>query len=391
VRRIGIDERRARLGVRHRLAPTAKADTAADAARSIVALHGTDPASVYLSAAARMRQPSVKEIERAMYDDRTLIRMLGMRRTVFTLPVELAPVVQAACTRAIAARERRRWTEFFAAAGFADDVETWLSEVDAETLKALAARGDAFATELTEDVPRLRQQISVAEGKAYGSVQNISTRVLFLLGAEGKIMRGRPRGSWISSQYRWSLTEGWLPGGLAEMPTSVAQAELVRHWLAAFGPGTRNDLRWWTGLSAGEVNRALAQIPTLEVDLDGVAGIVLADDTEPTLAPEPWIALLPALDPTPMGWSARAWYLGEYAPILFDRSGNVGPTIWSDGRIVGGWAQRKNGEIAIRLLEDVGYEARVSVETEADRLARWIGPVRVTPRFRTPLERELGA
>jgi len=391
VRRIGIDERRARLGVRHRLAPTAKADMAADAARSIVALHGTDPASVYLSAAARMRQPSVKEIERAMYDDRTLIRMLGMRRTVFTLPVELAPVVQAACTRAIAARERRRWTEFFAAAGFADDVETWLSEVDAETLKALAARGDAFATELTEDVPRLRQQISVAEGKAYGSVQNISTRVLFLLGAEGKIMRGRPRGSWISSQYRWSLTEGWLPGGLAEMPTSVAQAELVRHWLAAFGPGTRNDLRWWTGLSAGEVNRALAQIPTLEVDLDGVAGIVLADDTEPTLAPEPWIALLPALDPTPMGWSARAWYLGEYAPILFDRSGNVGPTIWSDGRIVGGWAQRKNGEIAIRLLEDVGYEARVSVETEADRLARWIGPVRVTPRFRTPLERELGA
>src|SRR5687768_9856243 len=98
MRRIGIDERRARLGVRHRLASAAKADTAEDVARGLVALHGTDPASVFLSAATRMRQPSVKAIEHTLYEDRSLIRMLGMRRTVFTLPVELAAVVQAACT-----------------------------------------------------------------------------------------------------------------------------------------------------------------------------------------------------------------------------------------------------------------------------------------------------
>ena len=90
-----------------------------------------------------------------------------------------------------------------------------------------------------------------------------------------------------------------------------------------------------------------------------------------------------------MGWSQRAWYVGEHAAALFDRSGNIGPTVWCDGRIVGGWAQRAGGEVVVRLLEDIGTAAAARRRQEAARLTAWIGPVRVTPRFRTPLEREL--
>jgi len=92
-----------------------------------------------------------------------------------------------------------------------------------------------------------------------------------------------------------------------------------------------------------------------------------------------------------MGWTQREWFLGDHSSALFDRSGNAGPTVWWDGRIVGGWAQRKDGEIAFRLLEDVGADALRAVEAQAERLATWLGKVRVTPRFRTPLERELVA
>jgi hypothetical protein len=392
VRRIGVQERRARLARRHHLAPAARAAGVVQVAEDLVGLHGTDPASVFLAAAARMRQPDVGAIERAMYDERSLLRMLGMRRTMFVVPVELAPIVQAACTDAIAAAQRRLLLQLLTRSGIGgDDPERWLEEVEQATVKALAARGQALASELSEDDPRLREQIQLAEGKSYAAKQSVVTRVLLVLAAEGRIARGRPRGSWISGQYRWSLIESWLPAGMAEWSTEAAQAELVRRWLAGFGPGTMTDLRWWTGLTAGQVQRALAAVGAVEVDLDGVPGLALAGDLEPVVAAEPWVALLPALDPTVMGWSGRGWYLGDHGPTLFDRNGNAGPTVWWDGRVVGGWASRKDGEIAVRLLEDVGAGATAAVEAAAGGLADWLGPLRVTPRFRTPLERELSA
>jgi Winged helix DNA-binding domain len=390
-RRIGVEERRARLALRHHLAPEARASGPVQVARDLVGLHGTDPASVFLAAWARMRSPQVEAIQQAMYEERSLLRVLGMRRTMFVLPVELLPVVQAACTRAIAVQQRKQLVQLLGQAGIADDPDGWLREVEQATMRALAVRGEALAAELSQDVPRLREQLHLAVGKAYEAKVNISTRVLFLMAADGLIVRGRPRGSWTSSQFRWALLEKWLPGGVPALPTEAAQVELVRNWLAAFGPGTAADLKWWTGLTAGEVKRALAAIGPVEVELDGGTGLVLAGDLEPVPAPEPWAALLPALDPTAMGWSGRAWYLGGHGPSLFDRSGNVGPTVWWQGRIIGGWAQRRDGEIALRLLDDVGAEAVAAVETQAGRLGSWFGAVRVTPRFRTPLERELVA
>ncbi|MCA9556470.1 MAG: winged helix DNA-binding domain-containing protein, partial [Myxococcales bacterium] len=82
---------------------------------------------------------------------------------------------------------------------------------------------------------------------------------------------------------------------------------------------------------------------------------------------------------------------GEHGDPLFDRNGNVGPTIWVDGRVVGGWAQRSDGEVVVRLLEDVGRSAKRAVEARAAELGAWLDGVVTTPRFRTPLERELSA
>ncbi len=87
-----------------------------------------------------------------------------------------------------------------------------------------------------------------------------------------------------------------------------------------------------------------------------------------------------------MGWTGRDWYLGPHRSRLFDTNGNAGPTIWVDGRIVGGWAQLRSGEVVPMLLEDVGVETTRRIEAEAARLEAWIGPARVTGSFPTPLE-----
>jgi hypothetical protein len=381
--RIDVAQRRARLGVRHLLSARTDQDPS-EVARAMVALHATDPATVFLALRARSSTVDVGSIEGALYEQRTLVRLIGMRRTMFVLPLEEAAVVHAACSEAVAAESRKRYVKLLTDAGVVDGGPL-LAELEDAAEAALLARGEATGAELSVDEPRLRTAITMP-----GGTTNLTSWVLFLLAAHGRIARGRPRGGWTSSQWRWSPMRDWLPSGLPAVRASQARTELARLWLGSFGPGTVADLKWWTGWTMGEVRRALAPLEPVEVELDrGQTGLVLPTDLDPVPAPDPWVALLPALDPTPMGWSQRDWYLGQHGPELFDRSGNVGPTVWVDGRIVGGWAQLPSGEVVHRLLEDVGAEASAEVARVAAEVCDWVGPVRVTPRFRTPLERSL--
>jgi Winged helix DNA-binding domain len=311
-----------------------------------------------------------------------------MRRTMFVVPVEDAPMLHAAASVAVARRERKRNEQLVAMLGV-DDVSAWLREAESATLEALERMGEATAQELAAEVPALREKVRMNVGKPYEGSIGMSSRVLLLLAVEGKVVRGRPRGTWISSQYRWAPMTRWLGRPMTELPEAEAQAELVRRWLSRFGPGTEEDIRWWTGWTARAARAALTSLGAVEVDLDGRTGFVLPDDLEPTPAPETWVALLPSLDATTMGWKARDWYLGGHKDALFDLSGNAGPTVWVDGRIVGGWAMRPNGDVVMKLLEDVGREASQSIDAEVARLTEWLKDARVVPRFPTPLYREL--
>ena len=390
MRTITVAERRARLGIRHHLARPAT--DVERVATDLAGLHSSDPATVHLSARARVRGFESAELEEALYECRSLVRMLGMRRTLFVVALEQAAVMDAACTQALVPVERRRLSGLLGDQGIARDPEPWLDDVRRRTLRALQRRGEAAATELSKDVPELTEKIVVGEGKTWGGQMGVSTRVLFLLAAEGKVVRARPRGGWTSGAYRWATTKAWLGEPLARMPRAEACAALLRTWLRAFGPATTTDVRWWAGWTARLATETLASIDAAEVGLeDGGTGWVLPDDLAPVRRPRPWVALLPSLDPTVMGWKERDWYLGPHGAALFDRNGNAGPTVMADGRVVGGWAQRADGEVVVRVLEDVPSATVKRIDAEAARLRDWLGDVRLKPRFRTPLERELSA
>jgi len=397
--KVSATERRGRLMERQLLG--APVGTVGEVAESLVALHATDPVTVYLSAWARSHC-AVSHVDETLYEERAVVRMLGMRRTVFVVPAALADVVQAACTDDVARRMRRQLEKDLVSGGVGDgDADGWLRSVEAGVLRVLAARGGgATGAQLSADEPRLRTQLSYSPDKAYGGTAYITSRVLVLIAAEGRMVRGHRRGGWSSGQFEWFLPETWLRRGAGAgagiglgigLDAGAARAELARRWLATFGPAPVSDLQWWAGWTGAQTKAALAALPVTEVDLDGQPGVALADDLDfPTGAPSV-ATLLPALDPTPMGWQSRSWYLGPHAPALFDRTGNIGPTVWWAGRVVGGWAQRASGEVVYRLLDDIGADGTAAVTTEAAALEAWLGAARVTPRFHTPLERELSA
>ena len=387
--RIGIQERRARVGVRHRLAR--HAGSAEEAAADLVGLHSSDPATVYLSAWARVRGFTPADLEAALYDRRSLVRMLGMRRTLFVVPVDLAAVMDEACTKALAPGERKRLVRMLEEQGIAPEgkADRWLDRVAAETLSALTARGEATARDVTKDVPELAAKLLFGEGKTWAGSMGVSTRVLFLLASAGLIVRGRPLGGWMSGQYRWASTESWLGARLPSLDHADACRELLGRWLRTFGPATITDIRWWTGWTAKLAAKTLDATEVVEVELDEGTGYVLADDLEAMDDPDPWVALLPSLDPTVMGWKDRSWYLGDHASELFDRNGNAGPTVWANGGVVGGWTQAVDGEVLVEFLEPVDAGTRRMIDTERDRLRAWLGDARIRPRFRTPMERRL--
>src|SRR5262249_43195795 len=191
---------------------------------------------------------------------------------------------------------------------------------------------------------------------------------LWLLPGGRRSAGGRPGGGGPPGQKGGARPAPGPAGSAAD-----ARAELARRWLLAFGPAPVSDLQWWTGWTAGQTRAALGRLDTAAADLDGTPGVVLADDANPEPGTAPWAGRMPALDPTPMGWRDRGWFLGGHAAALFDRSGNIGPTVWWDGRIVGGWAQRPDGEVVFRLLEDTGTEAAAAVTAEAEQLQAWLG------------------
>ena len=383
------EERRRRLAVRHHLHPDHAAASATEAARSQVGLHSSDPATVFLSAWARVQDVTVTDIERDLYEKRSLYRILGMRRTLFAVPADLVPLLHHGCARRLAPGERKRLVGSLENQGITDEGEAWLDRVAEATVAAIARRGQAPAMELREDVPELRLTLTFGEGKSWAGRVGISTRVLFLLATEGRIIRGRPRGSWISGQYRWATTESRLAGGIPDLDPETARSRLLRRWLLAYGPGTEADLRWWTGWPLRDIRKALATLDVAEVEVDNGSALVLGDDLRPTAPPGPWANLVPSLDSTVMGWRDRHWYLGRHSEQLFDRNGNAGPTVWWNGRVVGGWAQPPGSGIAYRLLEDIGAEGEARVAERAASLEAWMGNTRVTPRFGTPLEKEL--
>ncbi|MGI9005578.1 MAG: DNA glycosylase AlkZ-like family protein, partial [Streptosporangiaceae bacterium] len=266
-----VAERRRRLTVRHGLGPgrAAAADGPVGAASRVVALHATDPATVYLSVVARTAGPASRAaVDEALYDRGELIRMLAMRRTVFVVPAGFAPVVQAAATDQVAADQRARLLKLLAEGAGIARPRDWLAEVEQSVRSALADRGGtATAAQLSAAEPRLKTTVTMAAGKPYEAKQAITSRVLLVLAAEGEIIRGRPLGSWLSQQYRWTLAGDWLRAAADALGADAARAELARQWLGAFGPAPLADRKWWTGWTVAKVKKAAAAAGAVEVEL----------------------------------------------------------------------------------------------------------------------------
>ncbi len=384
-RHVSDEERRARLARRHAVAGPHRAAGVEAAARAVVVLHATEPASVHLAAAARVDGLTPSDVDAALYDTRHLVKQLAMRRTLFVFPRDLLPAAWGSTSARVAAIESRKIGQNVVDAGLATDGYAWLEEARAAVLEVLAEAGDLSAQEIRARVPLIDHKVTVSATSVWGGPLPVGPRVLTWLGARAEIVRGVNGGHWRTSRPRWTPMAAWLGEEPVPLTEDAGWAELVRRWLERFGPGTEDDLVWWLGSTKTAVRRALAALEAVEVSLDGGrTGWLLPDDVDPEPEVEPWAALLPVLDPTTMGWKHRDFYLDPaHRPYHFDTAGNAGTTAWWNGRIVGAWVQDDAGVVQVLPRGELAPPARRALAAEAERLTAFFDGTVVTPIYKS--------
>lgn len=383
--RISDEQRRARIGRRHALAPAHRVGSVAEVVEAMTCLHATEAVTPYLSVAARS-DATRADVDRAVYDERSVVKQLAMRRTVFVFPRDLLPAVWGSAAARVAAQQAARVAKDAVGGGLTDDGPAWVREQVAAILAA-CAQEPRSSVELRKLVPELDRRITLAPGKSYGQEVAIASRTITAVAATGDLLRGENAGTWRSVRPRWTLAADWLGEKPEPLPEDEAYRVVVGRWLRTFGPGTEDDIVWWLGATKAAVRRALAALEAVEVETSSGTSYVLPGDEGPDPEPEPWAALLPVLDATVMGWKQRDFYLGPHAGELFDRQGNAGTTAWWRGRIVGGWHQDPDGVVVVDLLEDVDAEAERALVNEGERLTHWLAGEVIGSVYHSPLTR----
>lgn len=196
MRVITDDERRARLGIRHALAgPAASVE---EAVAAVVCMHATEPANVHLSGFARSGATR-DDVDRALYKDRTVVRQLAMRRTVFAFPRDLLPAVRGSASARVAAQLAGRLAKEVEANGLTEDGAAWVRDTCAAVVAQLRER-PATTAQLRTVLPALDLRLVMAPGKRWGGEVPIAPRVLATLAADGAVVRGRNDAGWKVSR-----------------------------------------------------------------------------------------------------------------------------------------------------------------------------------------------
>lgn len=234
MRSFTVAERRTRLARRHFLADPTDEPISGVAAQ-LVGLHATDPATPYLSLWARIAGFRVADLDAALYDTRTVLKHLAMRRTLWLFSAHDLAVVQAAASDRVAANERKKLIADVVKSGIATDGEAWLGAASAAVLAHLAEHGHANAREFRAALPELAGNYDPAPGKSWGGAGPISPRVLTVVGAEGHMVRGANESTWTNSRPRWTATEQWLGSPVTPVAHDTARRTLIETWLWTFG------------------------------------------------------------------------------------------------------------------------------------------------------------
>jgi hypothetical protein len=347
------------------LSPVSGGEDVVEIVNDVGGLHATSSTTPYLSLCARCSRFEKKDFDREMYDRRTLGKVRCVRKTIYIHPKDRIPLVWKATVGQVITESKG----FMTGRGVTEEMYDKLSK---DILQMLRGR-----------------ELAAAEIKATLKTDADVSSILYYMCDQGLLMRARPVKGWKDRRHRYALFNDYFPDlQLEKFEEREAIIELVRLYLASFGPASEVDIAWWTGLGKTKVRGALKELEDqlVEVSVTEIGeGLFMlqtdkADMQALKLPKEPMINLLPHLDPYLMGYKERERYLDQaFSNLVFDRSGNATSAILVDGKVVGVWDFEEDEEplVKIFLFQEIGKNLQDEIFVQAERLGEFIAEAKV--------------
>ena len=201
---------------------------------------------------ARVDGLTVADVDRALYDDRSLVKQLAMRRTLFVFPRDLLPAAWGSASTRVAAQLAARLAKELEAGGPSPDGAALAGRGPVGRCSRRSRTAAALtAQEIRERVPVLEARLDLAPGTKYAANVSIAPRVLTQLGVEGLLVRGRNAGPLAALEAALDADADWLGDVPAPRRRARGTPSWSRRWLRTFGPGTEDRHRVVARLDQG--------------------------------------------------------------------------------------------------------------------------------------------
>ncbi len=312
-----------------------KTDDIVKITEDLCGLHSTELTTSYLSLFARTNNFMKSNLEEALYLNKTLARIRGMRRTLFIETQNLIPIVYTATSNIIEG-SFEKYMEFHKV------TLTEYQEVSQKIMGILNGR-ELSASEIRKEMD---------------SKSNIPA-IIQVMCNYGLLIRGKPIKDWRDRRNKYALFNDYFPSlDLTKIDEKDAIQLLVEKYIKSYGPVSVNDISWWTGLTKTKIRDALDttnyQFEKVKISKLNKVLLMFKEDIDTlksiNISGKQTLTLLPRLDPYPMGYKERDRYIDEkYYGNIFDRSGNITSTIFLDGTAIGVWDMEDKPENIVKI------------------------------------------
>ena len=322
-----------------------RTDTPPEAmARHLVGLQAQENLPPYLSLAARLTSFDPYAVTAGL-EDRSLVRLLVMRGTVHLLVADDALSLRQ-WTAPVHEREIRVSQSIGAA-----------REVDREAFVAALS-------ELLADGPQPQKALGTALAERFPDVA--PTQLGQLARSAAPLVQCPPRGTWKGSGgVVYQFVDRWLGRPLTEPDPQ----EIVRRYLAAYGPATAADVTAWSGVSRlGPVVKAMTDLVVHEDE----AGKPLYDVPDGELADEDVPAPVRLLGQYDNVWLSHAGRdrvtTPESRTSWMGVNGGLASTVFADGMLVGLWRVTDGRVELLQTLRSLTRRERSELDDEIARV-----------------------